>query len=418
MVRGISLFYKGKSSFFRRVTLITSILSLVFISLFWLVILVAEDQMEVISLDHWLDAEARMFERDYQLQGAAADLPNHYEFDSYWSEEPMPLWLKEYTTPGYYEHHLGPEDKHFLVRQHPSGKGLFYVVFKDNADDYLDEYESKLHLFTLLFGFAIMLLTVCYGVYMVRQMAVPLRNVVSKIKQMSPEQPSFVVEARFEELRTIEQALFDSKKHIAAFFQREQEFSRFAAHEIRTPLMVLQGSSELLQTMLAEEPRFQKALLRIERACQDIALLTDTFLLLGKETIDAHHYQQLDLETVLREQLPLAQSAAISDTASWTIQVHQNIQLWAPQSFVRVVLINLLKNAFIHGNGELLVELNESQLKVSNSSSKEQDSQGYGYGLVIVERICSRMGWQLDIQHQSVDFCVQISFSPEPKDTV
>lgn len=56
-----------------------------------------------------------------------------------------------------------------------------------------------------------MLLTVCYGVYMVRQMAVPLRNVVSKIKQMSPEQPSFVVEARFEELRTIEQALFDSK---------------------------------------------------------------------------------------------------------------------------------------------------------------------------------------------------------------
>ncbi len=410
MVRGISLFYKANSSFFRRVTLITSVLSLVFISLFWIVILVAEDQMEVISLDHWLDAEARMFERDYQLQGAAADLPNHYEFDSYWSEEPMPLWLKEYTTPGYYEHHLGPEDKHFLVRPHPSGKGLFYVVFKDNADDYLDEYESKLHLFTLLFGFAIMLLTVCYGVYMVQQMAVPLRNVVSKIKQMSPEQPSFVVEARFEELRTIEQALFDSKKHIAAFFQREQEFSRFAAHEIRTPLMVLQGSSELLQTMLAEEPRYQKALLRIERACQDIALLTDTFLLLGKETIDSHHYQQLDLETLLREQWPVAQSTATSDTACWIMQVHYQVQLWAPQSFVRVVLINLLKNAFIHGEGELLIELNERQLKVSNSSSKEQDSQGYGYGLVIVERICSRMGWQLEVQHQPSDFCVQISF--------
>ena len=162
--------------------------------------------------------------------------------------------------------------------------------------------------------------------------------------------------------------------------------------------------------MLAEEPRYQKALLRIERACQDIALLTDTFLLLGKETIDAHHYQQLDLETLLREQLPVAQSTATSDTARWTMQVHDQVQLWAPQSFVRVVLINLLKNAFIHGNGELLVELNERQLKVSNSSSKEQDSQGYGYGLVIVERICSRMGWQLEVQHQPSDFCVQINF--------
>lgn len=411
MVRGISLFYKANNSFFRRVTLITSVLSLVFISLFWLVILVAEDQMEVISLDHWLDAEARMYERDYQVLGAAADLPNHYEFDSYWSEESMPLWLQEYTKPGYYEHHLGPEDKHFLVRPHPSGRGLFYVVFKDNADDYLDEYESKLHLFTLLFGFVIVLLTFCYGVYMVRQMAVPLRNLVSKIKQMSPEQPSFVVEAAVEELRTIEQALFDSKKHIAAFFQREQEFSRFAAHEIRTPLMVLQGSAELLQTMLSDEPRYQKALLRIERSCQDIALLTDTFLLLGKETIDPHHYQQIDVEILLRELLPVAQSAANSPSARWTLQVHQDVQLFAPQSFVRVVLINLLKNAFIHGDGELLIELNEQELKVSNSSSSGQDSQGYGYGLVIVERICSRMGWLLHILHQPTDFSVQIRFS-------
>ncbi len=106
-----------------------------------------------------------MFEPDYQLQGAAADLPNHYEFDSYWSEEPMPLWLKEYTTPGYYEHHLGPEDKHFLVRAASIRQGPLLRVFKDNADDYLDEDESKLHLFTSLFGFAIMLFTVRYGVY-------------------------------------------------------------------------------------------------------------------------------------------------------------------------------------------------------------------------------------------------------------
>lgn len=395
-----------------KLILLTGLLNAAFIGLFWLVILIAEDQMEVISLHHWLDSEASMYERDYQLTGARQSLPNHYEFDIYWSDSEMPLWLKDYTTPGFYEHHVGTEDKHFLVRQDPSGTGLFYVVFKDDADDYLDEYETRLQLFTLLLGFTIILLMFFYTLYLVRQILLPLNRVQAKIKQMPPDQPDFIVDAKYQELALIEQALLNSKTSIARFFRREQEFSRFAAHEIRTPLMVLQGSSDIINRLEQDKPQAQKATQRISKACEDISLLTDTFLLLGKEHIEPHHFSLIDIGPLLTQQLETITALFSADQPAYRILRLQSGSVQAPPSFIYVVLNNLLKNAFSYAEGEVLIELDEQRLSVTNSyQAAQRQNRGYGYGLIIIERICDKMHWSFTVDDQNGLFEVSVRFS-------
>lgn len=386
----------------------------VFILLFWLVIVIAEDQMELISLHHWLESEATMFEQDYQHYGHRFSIPNHYEFDLYFSDSKMPNWLKSYTQPGFYEHHLGPEDKHFLVRPDPSGSGLFYVVFKDDADDYLDEYESKLHLVALSLGLLITLLMFLFGLYLVRQIAAPLQKVLGKITLMAPDQPEFKVDARYHELAAIEQALLDSKLRIASYFKREQEFSRFAAHEIRTPLMVIQGSADLLAQLELTHPLAHKASKRINHACADISLLTDTFLLLGKEHIDAHHYQQLDLTAMLSQQWQLIKNLYASDGIECRIALNHAFLFDAPPSFVIVLINNLLKNAFSYAATQLSVSVENDILTISNDYKAEHATSGYGYGygLVIIERICDRMQWTFNVVKTSTLFTVQIAFQP------
>ncbi len=106
-----------------------------------------------------------------------------------------------------------------------------YIVFQDDSDDYLDEYESSLHQFTLLLGGLFSFVMVGYGIYMVRILSRPLAQIEDKISQMSPDQPAFQVETKFSETRQIEQTLLDNKNDIAGYFKREQEFSRFASHE-------------------------------------------------------------------------------------------------------------------------------------------------------------------------------------------
>lgn len=411
MVRDIALFSKISQRFSYRLTFSIAVLGAIYILLFSVVIAVAEDQLEVLSLHHWLDSEASKYRQEYALYGEQAALPNQFEFNSYWSERPIPDWLKNYTVPGFYEHHLGPEDKHFLVTPHPSGQGMFYVVFRDDADDYLDEYESKLHRFTLLFGLGILIFTLVYGYYLVRQIAVPLLKVQHKIRQMPPNQASFAVDAPYVELREIEQALLNSKNSIAAYFQREQEFNRFASHEMRTPLMVLKGSADILQRTLPDDKVSAKALARIQHACDEMTLLTDMFLLLGKAQIEPYQLQTLSVATVLQQQLPLIAASFSQHNADYQLSISADCMVSAPGSFVTVVINNLLKNAFSYSDGTVDITLYDDILQVSNSYRQEyRDNTGYGYGLVIIERICSRMGWILTQHEQDQQFSVSIAF--------
>lgn len=410
MVRGIALSEPKKTKLFHKLILLTGSMGTIFILLFWLVVVISEDQLELISLHHWLESEAAMFEQDYKAYGHRNSVPNHYEFDIYFSDSYRPNWLKSYTTPGFYEHHLGPEDKHFLVRPDPSGEGLFYIVFKDDADDYLDEYESKLHLFTLSLGILIIIFTLVVGLYQVRQIALPLQKVMGKIRLMPPDQPDFMVEADYQELAAIEQALADSKKRIANFFRREQEFSRFAAHEIRTPLMVLQGSAEILTQLQLENSLANKASQRITQACADISLLTDTFLLLGKEQMDSHHYSQLPLDALLVQQLQTTRKLFVASTLDSEVQTTPAVVI-APQSFVIVLLNNLLKNAFSYAKTQVQINLTEQELTIRNDVREDSAGSGYGYGLVIIERICDRLQWQYQIEEAANEFMVRIRFS-------
>ena len=57
--------HKVYPSLYRKLVLTFSVLTLVLVSIFWTVIYKAEEQMEIISLHHWLDTEAKRYQRDY-----------------------------------------------------------------------------------------------------------------------------------------------------------------------------------------------------------------------------------------------------------------------------------------------------------------------------------------------------------------
>ncbi len=94
-------------SIYKKIRRSFGIMTLVMFSMFWTAIYLAENQMEVISLHHWLDTEANRYTAEYELYGEDTLLPNPNEFSTYWSENELPRWLSYYKTPGFYEYLLG-----------------------------------------------------------------------------------------------------------------------------------------------------------------------------------------------------------------------------------------------------------------------------------------------------------------------
>ena len=403
--------HKHYPSIYRKIRLSFGVMTLLMFSTFWGVIYLAENQLEIISLHHWLDTEASRYSADYKREGANARLPHDAEFSTYWSEKSLPGWLKAYSEPGFYEHLLGEEDKHFIVTEHPSGQGLMYIVFQDDADDYLDEYELSLHNATVMIGGIISLLMVLYGLHVVRSLSRPLNRIEDKIHNMPPDQPMFEVDTDYAETRHIEQALLDSKTDISGFFQREKEFSRFASHELRTPIMVIRGSTDLLMKVPELPPLANKAITRLDQACEQMRVLTETFLLLGKEHIDDYHFDDCVLADALQVQLnEMAPLFAKQDT-NYRLRIAGEGRVFSPHSFITIIINNLVKNAFSYSVGDIEIRLDNARLTITNRhEGNETYNAGYGCGLVIVERICERMDWLFITHDDGEQFSTTVRF--------
>ncbi|WP_218309454.1 sensor histidine kinase [Alteromonas antoniana] len=404
---------KVRPSLTKRLSILVSIVSIIFISLLFGIAYVAEEQMESISLRYWLDAEARMYEQSFRRFGEQGQLPNPIQFDIYWSKRQLPRWLSGYTEPGFYEHQLGPEDKHFKVAASPDGDGLYYLIFKDDADDFLDEYESQLHL--LSFSLAL-LVSICVSAlmfYLYRQLSSPLKRVVAKVPLVAPNQASFSVDSEYSELAEIEEALLEGKRQIQQYLIREQDFTRFAAHEIRTPLMTLRGSADLLGQLdptSLPEPAV-RAVKRIHSASEDIDELIKTFLVLGQDSLKTAHLEAVDISEVVMHQLTKLTPLTRSQNVEVQLNCTSTVSLRVPKEFVVVLCRNLLRNALEYSDSHVTVSLTSNQLQVVNDIDADADKQsGYGYGLIIVERICEKLMWDYRWEQSEEQFVTQIRF--------
>mgnify|MGYP003063161862 CR=1 FL=1 len=396
----------------RRLILALGSAGLLLLVLLSLLMVVAEDKMEELSLRHWLEAEATRYGDDWLRLGELAPAPSPRQFSSYWTEAGrLPAWLKAYRNPGFFEHQLGREDKHFLVRPHPSGQGLLYLVFNDDADDYLDPYEDKLHLVTRLIGLALLLGSLAFGIWLVRHITGPLERLRQRVAHLTPDQGDFVPDAPWQELREIEQALLAGKREVAAVFAREQEFSRFASHELRTPNMVIQGSAALLGKVTDLPAPATRAVARIRAAADEMALLTETFLLLGRKEAVERPPQQV--APLIRRELTRLAPLLQRETLDIRLHLDEESEVQAPLSLLAIALGNLLKNALSYAEGHIEITLHEQVLTLSNPTAAAPDQiLGYGCGLTIIQRICEKLGWQIETWLEDGIFSARLAMIP------
>mgnify|MGYP006233815801 FL=1 len=98
--------------------------------------------------------------------------------------------------------------------------------------------------------------------------------------------------------------------------------------------------------------------------------------------------------------------------ASYNLDVKGTVTVYAPESFITIVLNNLIKNAFSYSVGDVGIVVTGSQLVITNRhDGNETYNAGYGCGLVIVQRICERMSWSFETQDDGLRFSTYLDFS-------
>lgn len=222
-------------------------------------------------------------------------------------------------------------------------------------------------------------------------------------------------EAADAEVLAMIEALESFSERLAAFVERERDFTRDAGHELRTPLAVLKGNLDLLEDRSDRPAPERNALRRMRQTVIDMEGLLETLLTLARESDLALPKDDVVVNQIVSRQCELLLPAATR--AGNRLECHDEAELRvrAPAQVVEMVVGNLMRNAVNYTrDGRIEVTVNAHSVVVKDTgvgmTRDELDkifepfyradesrgvTRGYGLGLAIVKRLIDQFGWTI-----------------------
>jgi signal transduction histidine kinase len=304
---------------------------------------------------------------------------------------------------------------HVGVIDLPDQDSQYYLIFHRN--DFFKE-NAPLHpRYLILIALSLLLiLGATIGYVTSRMLYAPVVKLMDQIRGLNPENiPVRLSEARNpNEIGMLTQTIETAMTRIKSFIQREKRFTRDASHELRTPLTIVGGAVEIMeqQPEVENNPLLFKPLKRISQSVKDMQATIETFLWLAREENQSNDTCKVAL--AVQKAVDANRHLIADKDVVLQVDILTDKSLQVKEEILYITIINLIRNACQHtdtGTIRIVVDqdhititdtgvgIDSSQLSnITKPHIKGEKSDGFGLGLSIVERLCHRFGWDLDIK--------------------
>lgn len=308
--------------------------------------------------------------------------------------------------------------------------GLYKAAVRKEDDlwafliyDVSDNQRLKKQLIAALVGVVLVfsLGSFMLGAWASHRVMKPVSDLAARLDTLSSEGKPERLSVHFadDEVGQLAAALDSYADRLHQLVERDREFNADVSHELRSPLTVITGATELLLAQPNLDEKVRTRLLRIARAARQSADITTALLHMvrAEQGIDkdssAHNVGRI-VDEVVHLYEPLIGNKPL------TLRVVENdrVSIIAPESVVAVTIGNLIGNAMrytpegevviVIGNGRVAIEdtgpgIPEEELEhVFERHYRGQNitGKGAGLGLAIVKRLCELYGWSIHFSNR------------------
>ncbi|MEJ6007649.1 ATP-binding protein [Paucibacter sp. AS339] len=251
----------------------------------------------------------------------------------------------------------------------------------------------------------------------------PLRRIGQQISQRSAKDLAQLPPSPFKELAPVVDAVNGLMARLQERLEREREFLLDAAHEMKTPLAVIQLNAESLQDAAPrpnEAERRREAVLRMNEGVRRATHTVHQLLALARSGADheAIDLQRHDLVALVRDRIVLSSQLALQRSIEVELDAPEYCELLMNRESIGALVDNLVDNAVKYSPGGSLVRVSVSPKEGSVELSvldqgpgipaafrqkvferffrlPDQSQSGSGLGLAIVERAAAQHGAQV-----------------------
>lgn len=284
----------------------------------------------------------------------------------------------------------------------------------------LEEREADMTLTVAGSALTLLLLLGALAAWGASRLVAPLGRTAQRIAALRPEQQGQRIELPRDasaELEVIGDALNDYLARNDRFVERERLFIDMASHELRTPVSVIAGATELALKSEDTASSSRSLLERIRSSARGMQELIGLLLVLAKDParlqgMDARQPLGRLLHDVVHDHEHLAEHKDLSIEVTET----PDIEIAGPPAIVQAAIGNLLRNAIENsdrgtirirteapatvmitdpGHGMSPDEIGATYSRIAHGGG---DRQGSGIGLDLIARLCEHLGWHLDLE--------------------
>lgn len=403
-----------------RVTLLYTLMGFVLSILFaWAVAFIADDYEDLL-VEGILTSQVQDYATRLQ-QAPVTDLPQTNLLRAYLRRPDgtgdVPAALAT-LPPGIQESELESEDGiHTAVFDTPSGRLYLTMNLQD-----IEELEELLRLSLVSVVVLGTLISAWLGWLLSNGVILPIRRLANAVENLPNRavQTSLGRDMPRDELGRLGIAIDEYQARLVSAEQAERAFFADASHELRTPISVVRGATELLLEDGEDVPGMRPRLLRLDRGMRELSELLDALLRMARR--GTGEIEQI----VLREWLGecLAGADSIKDgTVRFSIHGDDGTCQW-PASDAALVVRSVARRLLPPGLAGLLevavsgeaiefrfVEADRSDAPVRGVQPRPSDRR---LGLTLVGRLADQIGWEIDDSRAESGYVV-IRFAREDR---
>lgn len=297
---------------------------------------------------------------------------------------------------------------------------IYHVYSVANADgDYylakdISLFEKREFLFALtliVLSVAVVLLSIFMAIMANRSLVSPLRNLTLRIKALTPQEKLNKLEISYEDEELNEIAVSFNRfiDEIEAYIQRERLMISMAGHELKTPIAVISGATQIIDQRDQLSVSDKKTFSRIKQSVQEMQENVESLLMLSRRLKTSRTDKKVILQYFLDGLIDEIEFINAEDSQrinkSWQCL---ESSITTDVVVAKLLIRNLIRNSLNHTKGKILLRLTNEYLDVLDQggglppkvqewidTSPTELPVQEGLGLYLVTIACEHLNWTL-----------------------
>ncbi|WP_208586034.1 sensor histidine kinase [Gracilibacillus suaedae] len=358
----------------------------------------------------------------YNLQVFAYDeASERIVFSSIPNMNTIESWVQEYDLDSRTQPLWQGKNDNYVVSIIPilSPLSTQHLVLLTPLDDLQDVQRSLMNRLFLIFLIGIAV-AVLLSHYLTTKLVTPLTKLKHQLKKIEKRKFDEMEEVKATgEIKEVEQSVVEMANELNSFIQSQHHFFQNASHELKTPLMTIQGYAEGIRDGIFEGEEARRGLQVMVEEIKRLKKIINEIILLAKLDSEADIYRpervnsKIFMEQIMERAIPIANEKHIQVKQN---QVDEVEVMFDAEKMLQAVM-NIITNAIRHADTQVKVtgftENKQFKIQITDDGEGIDDellkklfhrfvkgeSGETGLGLAIARAIVERSGGSIKAEN-------------------